>query len=128
MMHHGRCECGAVAFNVTLSRTQVSICHCSQCRRTSGHHWAAVRAESADLHFTNDTGLRWFKSSDFAKRGFCKACGSSLFYRMNDETGIGIAAGAFDAPTGFTVGRHIFCADKGDYYDIAAYEPQIEKF
>lgn len=127
-MHSGRCECGEVTFNVKLSRTAATVCHCAQCRRMSGHLWAAVRAEFADLTFTKADGLRWYASSDFAKRGFCQTCGSSLFYRMNDESGIGIAAGAFDTPTGFTTGKHIFVAHKGDYYDIAADAPQIDIF
>ena len=127
-MHKGRCECGAVAFEVTLSRTAVTFCHCSQCRRTSGHLWGSVKAKKKDLAFTNDDGLAWYASSDFAKRGFCKFCGTSLFYTLNDEDGIGISAGLFDAPTGFTPGKHIFCGSKGDYYDIADDAPQIDTY
>jgi len=33
-------------------------------------------------------------------------------------------AGAFDQPTGLKIGVHIFCADKGDYYEIADDAPQ----
>ncbi len=124
----GRCDCGAVTFEVTGARDTVSICHCTQCRRTSGHMWAATHAPFDQLKFTNDTGLKWYVSSDWAKRGFCTECGSSLFYKMNDEDGIGIAAGSLDGQTGMTVSRHIFCADKGDYYAIADAEPQIEKY
>lgn len=127
-MLKGQCDCGAVSFEVMGARKEVSICHCGQCRRTSGHFWAATNAPFDQVKFTNDVGLKWYTSSDWAKRGFCKECGSSLFYRMNGEDGIGIAAGCFDGPTGFTVGRHIFTADKGDYYKIADDEPQIEKY
>ena len=127
-MLKGSCECGAVAFEVTGARDAITFCHCSQCRRTSGHLWAATNAPFADVNFTNDSGLRWYASSDFAKRGFCKECGSSLFYRMNGEVGIGIAAGCFDAPNHFKPGKHIFVKDKGDYYEIADDAPQIDKF
>ena len=128
VQHQGRCECGQVAFTAILSRTAVTFCHCAQCRRTSGHLWASVKADYADVTFTADATLTWYASSDFAKRGFCRACGSSLFYRLNDEAGIGISAGAFDTPTGFTPGKHIFCASKGDYYDIAGDAPHIDRF
>jgi len=124
----GQCECGAVAFQVTGARKEITMCHCGQCRRTSGHHWAATNAPYDQVTFTNDAGLKWYASSDWAKRGFCKECGSSLFYRMNDEDGIGIAAGCFTEPTGFTAGKHIFTADKGEYYDIADDAPHIEKY
>lgn len=112
----GRCECGAVTFSVEQVRETVTVCHCSQCRRTSGHFWASTHAPFEKLHFENNTGLEWYASSDNAKRGFCRYCGSSLFYRMTDETGIGIAAGSLDSPSGLKIGKHIFIAYKGDYY------------
>lgn len=127
-MHTGRCECGAVAFEVTGARETISMCHCSQCRRLSGHHWAATNAPFDQLTFTEDRGLKWYTSSDWAKRGFCCECGSSLFYRQNGETGIGIAAGCFDTPTGFKAGKHIFTKDKGDYYHIAQDAPHFETY
>ena len=127
-MLKGQCECGAVAFEVSDVRKEVTFCHCGQCRRFSGHHWAATNAPFDSLHFTNDAGLKWYASSDWAKRGFCKECGSSLFYRMNDEEGIGIAAGCLETPTGLTPGKHIFIADKGDYYTASEDAPHIDKY
>ncbi|WP_306150852.1 GFA family protein [Roseovarius sp. MMSF_3281] len=117
-MRTGRCECGQVAFEVDEVRDTVTICHCSQCRRTSGHLWGSTHAPFAALRLTRDDGLRWYASSEIAKRGFCRFCGSSLFYRMNDEDGIGIAAGCLDDTRGLTVSKHIFTDDKGDYYDL----------
>lgn len=124
----GQCDCGKVRFEVSEIRKSVTVCHCGQCRRTSGHVWASTHAAYEDLHFTADDGLTWYVSSDFAKRGFCKYCGSSLFYQMNDEDGIGIAAGCLDSPTGLEIGKHIFVKDKGDYYQITDSAPQIQKF
>ncbi len=127
-MIKGQCECGAVAFTVPSVREAVTMCHCKQCRRISGHHWAATNAPWDSVTFTSDAGLKWFASSDWAKRGFCGTCGSSLFYRMNSEDGVGIAAGCLDEPTGLKAGKHIFTADKGDYYEIAGDAPQIKKY
>ena len=124
----GRCECGAVVFETPQLREEVTFCHCSQCRRTSGHQWAATNAPFDTLTFINDEGLTWFASSDWARRGFCNQCGSSLFYRMDGEKGIGIAAGCIDAPNPLKPGKHIFTADKGDYYELADDAPHIEKF
>jgi len=124
----GRCDCGEVRFEVEDARETVTVCHCSQCRRTSGHVWASTHAPFEKLRFLNETGLAWYESSNFAKRGFCKFCGSSLFYRMNDEDGIGIAAGCLDGQTGLKVSKHIFVKDKGDYYDIADGLPQIQRY
>jgi len=117
-----------VQFEVDEVRDAVNVCHCSQCRRSSGHLWDATHARFDDVRFLCDEGLKWYTSSDWAKRGFCKHCGSSLFYRMNDEEGIGIAVGSLDLPTGLHVGQHIFVKDKGDYYEIADDAPQIERY
>ena len=117
-MLRGHCECGAVAFEIAKARDTISFCHCSQCRRTSGHYWASTRADIADVTFTHDDGLTWFQSSEAARRGFCKICGSSLFYQPIGATHLGIAAGCLDLPTAMRPGKHIFTADAGDYYTI----------
>lgn len=127
-MVQGQCECGKVRFEVDAVRDTVTVCHCTQCRRTSGHLWASTHATFSDLSFLEDEGLQWFASSDWATRGFCKICGSSLFYRLNDEDGVGIAAGCLNMPTGLKVGKHIFVKDKGDYYQIADEAPLIDTF
>ena len=128
-MPTGRCDCGKVIFEVDKVRETVTACHCGQCRRTSGHIWAATHAESFEaLTFLEDEGLTWYASSDFAKRGFCKFCGSSLFYKMHEEIPISIAAGCLDLPTGMRVDKHIFVKDKGDYYDIEDGPEQLEIF
>jgi hypothetical protein len=90
--------------------------------------WASTHADYDKMRFTNDQGLAWYKSSDFAKRGFCNKCGSSLFYHINGEENISIAAGCLDQPTGLKVSKHIFVKDKGDYYDITDDAQQIEKY
>jgi hypothetical protein len=125
-MHQGRCECGAIRFTITAPLKQPTACHCSQCRRVSGHVWAGTSVDHADLRFDSDAGLTWFRSSDHAERGFCSKCGSSLFYRPIDGDHVSVAAGSLDQPTGVKLRRHIFVADKGDYYDIADGLPQID--
>lgn len=127
-MINGKCDCGKVSFEVETVRKTVTVCHCSQCRRTSGHLWAATHAPYNTVSFSADEGLEWYASSKFAKRGFCKFCGSSLFYRMNDEDGVGIAAGCLESPTDLKISKHIFVKDKGDYYQITDDAPQIEKY
>lgn len=124
-MVKGKCECGAVAFEVTDLRDTVTFCHCSQCRRTSGHYWAATRADTANVRFAQDQGLTWYQSSPDARRGFCKLCGSSLFYQPNGAKHLAIAAGCLDLPTGMRAGKHIFTTDSGDYYTIPDDAPHI---
>ncbi len=127
-MISGRCECGAVTFQIKGELKPPTACHCSQCRRLSGHFWAGTWAQLDDLRFINKDGLTWFQSSDWAERGFCKSCGSSLFYRLRDDNSrISVAAGSLGKPTGLQLYRHIYVADKGDYYDITDGLPQLKE-
>jgi hypothetical protein len=122
----GRCLCGAVAFEVRGELTPPTACHCSQCRRQTGHYMVSSSAERADLHVTKDDGLAWYRSSDTAQRGFCKDCGSSLFWIADGTDRIAIALGTLDTPTGLRIAKHIFAADKSDYYDITDDVPIFE--
>ena len=118
----GHCLCGAVTFRTGAEAQGASVCHCGQCRRQSGHQWASAQVPHAALEVTGD--VRWFRASDRAERGFCPVCGSFLFWRGDGEDRISFALGALDAPTGLRVTKHIFTADKGDYYDITDGVPQ----
>ena len=115
----GRCLCGAVSYTVAAPLRDVIACHCEQCRRTSGHHVAASSAPSDALAIEDPTGaLTWYRSSDFARRGFCGVCGSNLFWNRIGGTDTSIMVGSLNEPTGLTLIRHIYCAFKGDYYTL----------
>ena len=114
-MATGSCLCGAVTYRVDAPLRPVIGCHCQQCRKTSGHHVAATSAPKEAVEVTGD--VTWYASSDTAKRGFCGVCGSNLFWDGPNDN-LAIFAGTLDAPTGLKLEGHIFCADKGDYYDI----------
>ncbi|MDO5621690.1 MAG: GFA family protein [Paracoccus sp. (in: a-proteobacteria)] len=122
LTHEGGCLCGAVRFRFDGRVTDPAACHCKQCRRWSGHVWAAFPVDDAVLTITGD--VRWFRSSPQAQRGFCPVCGSSLFWRRDGAGQTDLALGALDDPTGLRLERHIHTADKGDYYDISDGLPQ----
>ena len=116
--HSGSCLCGAVAFEVSGPLRNALGCHCSQCRKMTGHYLAATAAKHDKFRLTREDGLAWYRSSDTARRGFCRICGSTLFWQGDGRDYVAIAAGSLDAPTGIRLEGHIFCADKGDYYEI----------
>ncbi len=127
-MHKGSCLCGAVSFELTGELRPPFACHCTQCRKTSGHYASFTNVPRDKLTFTRDDGLEWYQSSDHARRGFCKSCGSSLFWDMAKLEGISVACGSLDGPTGLRQSKHIFVAGKGDYYDIADGLPQLDTY
>lgn len=121
----GSCLCGDVTFRTDAAPKGASACHCGQCRRQSGHVWASAYVAKSDLSISGK--VKWYAASDLAERGFCPSCGSFLFWRAHDEDTVSFALGALEAPTGITLEKHIFVADKGDYYDIADGVPQREQ-
>jgi len=123
-MHKGSCLCGDVTFTVDAPPRGPSVCHCGQCRRQSGHLWASAYVARSDLSIFGT--VNWYAASETAKRGFCPRCGSSLFWKAHDEDTMSFALGALEEPTGLRLEKHIFVADKGDYYDIADGVPQKE--
>ena len=124
-MYQGSCLCGSVTFTARGAARDPAACHCSQCRKQSGHFWAAMQVLDADLSVTGE--VRWYAATPAARRGFCPTCGSFLFWKGRDDPDTGIALGALDGPTGLTLARHIFVADKGDYYEIHGGVPQEEQ-
>ncbi len=124
-MHKGSCLCGDVSFQVAGELLgQTSACHCTQCRKQSGHHWASGNVAENGLSINGP--VTWFEASKAAKRGFCARCGSLLFWKAHDENQISFSLGCLDGETGLKLQRHIFVADKGDYYDISDGLPQTD--
>ena len=125
-MPNGSCLCGAVTIVVDRPLNQPDACHCSQCRRQSGHYWASTDVERDALQIGGEELIRWYRSSARVRRGFCSICGSVLLWDADGRARIAVAMGAFDAPTGTRLGKHIFTGSKGDYYEIGDGLPQEE--
>jgi hypothetical protein len=117
--HEGGCECGAVHYRVNGSIRDSVVCHCGQCRRSHGHTPGYSKARRAEMTIEGEDAIVWYGSSTEARRGFCRKCGSNLFWQRIGADEISMTAASLKAPTGLTTVRHIFAADKGDYYTIA---------
>ncbi len=126
-MHHGSCLCGAVAFTVSGELSPPDACHCTMCRKHSGHYFASTDVPKTALDVSGREYVSWFQSSNDIRRGFCSQCGSSLFWEPIHRDWVAIAMGAFDDPTSTKLKMHIFVRDKGDYYEIADGLPQNQQ-
>ncbi len=123
-MHKGSCLCGAVTFEVAGELAPPTACHCTKCRKHTGHFEAGTDVPRSALTVMGEDKVGWYFSSEKVRRGFCTVCGSSLFFDPVQRDWIGIYMGAFDTPTHVKLAMHIFVADKGDYYEIADGLPQ----
>ena len=127
-IHRGSCHCGAVRYKVSGQLRSVVYCHCSQCRKQSGHYYAATQCRTNDLVIEGENNLTWYSASTSARRAFCTTCGSALFWRSEGSEATSILAGSLDGPTSIQGESHIFVADKGDYYTIDDGLPQYLQY
>jgi len=123
---NGACLCNAVTFEIDGPFRDVVICHCQQCARWTGHQVAATAVPPERLRICDDqSNIRWYAASDHAKRGFCSACGSSLFWKPTSGDRISIMAGAVDDPDGILkTGAHVHVADQRAYVQSANDAPR----
>lgn len=117
-VHRGSCLCGAVGIEVVGALPEADACHCTQCRKQSGHYFASADIPGDALTITGEENVRWYRSSEKVRRGFCGTCGSTLFWDAVTSEKTAVAMGVFDTPTRTKLWSHIFVADKGDYYEI----------
>jgi hypothetical protein len=96
----------------------VIACHCHQCRKQTGTYMSSTATKDEHFRLTEARGLKWYRSSETARRGFCQECGSALFWKGDGRNCIAIAAGSIDGELGVPLEGHIFCDSAGDYYVI----------
>lgn len=126
----GQCLCGDVKFRIDGPTSQASACHCTRCRKWSGHYWTAAHVEQDHLVIEHGIeSIAWYPEPNHGpERGFCLICGSSLFWRRPGEnvTRVSFSLGAIDGQTHLTTEEHIFVGNKGDYYQIPDDAPHYE--
>lgn len=117
------CLCGGVRFEVTCEVTETGACHCAMCRKSSGGIFLGVQVAGDKVTFSTDETRAVYTSSPWAERGFCRQCGSTLYYRVTapgEHHGTyHLALGAFDDPDGIVLTGEIYIDKKPDGYAFA---------
>lgn len=130
MTYQGGCHCGAVRYEVSGEPHHVALCHCSDCRKSSGAPmvaWAAF----ADAQFKLIEGEPvTFNSSGSAMRSFCGKCGSGLYYRNAQFLPgiVDIQSATLDDPEALPPGAHIQTAERLSWMETAHSLPAFERF
>lgn len=115
---HGRCLCEAVKFSFLLKERHFDACHCSMCRKWGGG--PQFTCESAgEIEFQGEENITAYKSSKWAERGFCKKCGTHLFYRLQHHDYTNFNLGLLDEQGEFLFTNQIYTDFKPDYYEFA---------
>ncbi|MGC4076015.1 MAG: GFA family protein [Rubrivivax sp.] len=107
----GRCLCGAVTITVAGEHEeQVGACHCRMCQRWSGGLFLCFSAEATAVTVNGE--VRRYRSSSFAERAFCPACGSHLWFsdvpEGGEPTSYELMPGLFDAARGWPLRSEVY--------------------
>lgn len=113
----GKCLCGSVTIRASKVDTNLGACHCTMCRKWSNGPYLAVDC-GTDVSITGEESVTVFNSSEWAERGFCNKCGTSLFYRLKENQQYMMAAEIFENKN-YNFDHQIFIDEKPDYYSFA---------
>ncbi len=114
----GHCLCGAVRFQAKAVSHDVSVCHCGMCRRWTGGPLMYVDTEGApSIEGLESVGV--YRSSQSGERGFCKRCGSVLFWKVAGEDRYTFTAGSLDDTSSLVLTKEIFVENQPAFYAFA---------
>jgi hypothetical protein len=111
----GRCLCGKVRVTASTMSNQIGACHCRMCRLWAGGPLLAIDC-GTNVSFEGQEYIAVFDSSDWAERGFCKSCGSHLFFRLKENHQYFMPVGIFEDDEKFVFHHQIFIDEKPKYY------------
>ena len=90
----GQCLCGAVTVSATVTNPIVRTCHCDMCRRHTSSMYMSLATDPDSIAVEGPA--KSFRSSEWAERGFCEVCGSTLWYGTVADGQRHISAGLFE--------------------------------
>jgi hypothetical protein len=97
-IYTGGCQCGAVRFRAEGTLVDPHLCHCRMCQKAAGNYFLPLAHAAREIFRLTRGEPGWFQSSEHVRRGFCRQCGTPLFYDMPAEGFINIVLGALDDP------------------------------
>jgi hypothetical protein len=116
----GSCLCKAVTFSFEVKAKHFDACHCAMCRNWGGGPALSVEA-SGKINIKGLENVTVFDSSEWAERGFCKHCGTHIFYRFKDPS-VSLCYfhfGTLDNQEEFEFTHQIYIDKKPDNYAFA---------
>ena len=111
----GNCLCGSTGLTTTSLSKNVGACHCNMCRKWGGGPLMAVDC-GTDVSLKGEEHIGVFNSSEWAERGFCRQCGTHLFFRMKANNQYFVPVGLFQDTADFVFDHQVFVEERPDYY------------
>lgn len=114
----GSCLCGAVTITANNPGNKVGACHCGMCRKWGGGPYMEIDC-GTEVSFDGEENITVYGSSVWAERGFCKKCGSHLFYRLKESKQHMVSVGLFDDQQSFVFESQVFIDRKPSFYSFS---------
>ena len=114
---NGSCVCGAVNISIKPENNNVGACHCNMCRKWGGGP-LFVFENAGHVQLEGEDNITVYNSSEWAERGFCKKCGSHLFYRLKKEQKYFIPVGLIDDQAHWIFASQVFIDEKPAWYSF----------
>jgi hypothetical protein len=125
----GRCECGAVRYQVADAFLYAANCHCSRCRAATGSafkSFAGIEREQLDV--TQGADGLFVVGEEELNDTRCAACGSLLFSVVRDGKYVHVALGSLVDTPSIRPQGHIFVGSKAPWFEITDDLPQFEEY
>ncbi|ENX5421607.1 GFA family protein [Proteus mirabilis] len=123
-MRQGDCLCGRVSIFTDSSIQDISICHCSMCRKWNNSPFMSIDC-GANLKIKGEEYITRYTSSDWGERCFCSECGTHLFYYLNPSNQYYVSAGLFKLSEQSRLVVQIYTDCKPNFYNFAEKTPML---
>ncbi len=114
----GLCLCGAIQVTAKDAEKSVGACHCKMCRRWGGGPFMEIDC-GTEVAIKGEENVSVFDSSAWAERGFCRRCGTHLFYRLKKTGQHMIPVGLFEDEEDLVFDNQVFIDEKPPFYRFA---------
>ena len=124
----GRCECGAVEYQVADEFLYAMNCHCSNCRAATGSAFKAmVGIQREKLRITQGVDKLLVWGEEDANHTRCGVCGSLLYSVVREGEYVHVALGSIRDEPSIRPSEHIFVGSKAPWFEITDDLPQNEE-
>ena len=124
----GKCECGAVRYQVADAFRYAANCHCSRCRAATGSAFKPFAGiERGKLEVTEGQDMLLVVGEQNSNDTRCGTCGSLLFSVVRDGAYVHVAMGSLVDVPAIRPTSHIYVGSKAPWFEITDDLPQHEE-
>jgi hypothetical protein len=124
----GECLCRTVRYAVSDEFAYALICHCSNCRRTTGSAFkpfAGIAREKFSVTGGDDHLM--IHGDETAHDAHCRRCGSLLYSVVREGAFVHVAMGTLVDDPAIRPTAHIFVGSKAPWFEITDGLPQYRE-